>query len=159
MNLSVLRDFIRRIFCRGLLRNVIIRALSFNKSRAGDEVLRLNRLTGRLQLEWQARDIHSWDRDTPPQRQAELFCEQAIRDTDVAIGRLFQMLPEIEAISVRVVEPQDAKTVILSGTVVREDVFGPQLPSSPRMRLKMLGIRYHIVGGHLEPLNDTSVNS
>lgn len=154
MNLSVIWDFILRTFHRGVLRDVIIRALAFHKSSGGDDTLRLNRLTGRLELEWQARDIHSWDHDSPPQRQAELFCEQTISDTDVAIVRLFQMLPEVEAIAVRVVEPQGAKRVILSGTVAREDIFGSQLPSSPRMRLKVLGIRYQVVGGHLEPLDE-----
>jgi hypothetical protein len=154
MKRLVLRDLILRILGGGSLRKVIVRALAFTKSRVGDDTLRLNRLTGRLQLEWRARDVHPWDRDSGPQRQAELFCEQTISDTDVAIVRLFEMLPEIEAIAVRVVEPQAAKRVILSGTVARADIFGSQLPSSARMRLKMLGIRYHIVDRHLEPLDD-----
>jgi hypothetical protein len=158
MNLSIIREFILHISCRGVLRDLIIRALAFNKSSASDDTLRLNRLTGRLQLEWQAREIHSCDRDTSLQRQAELFCEQAIRDTDVAIVNLFQVLPEIEAIAVRVVEPHAAKRTILAGTVIREDVFASQLPSSPRMRLKMLGIRYQIVDGHLEALDEAPGN-
>jgi hypothetical protein len=153
----MMRDFILRIFWKGLLRNVITKALDVDNKpivHVTRDTLRLNRFTVRLQLEWRARDIHRWDRDSPPQRQAELFCEQTINDTDVAIFRLFEMLPEIEAIAVRVVEPEAAKCVILSGTVLREDLVRAELQSSPRMRLKLLGVCYRIVGGHLEPLDD-----
>ena len=65
-------------------------------------VLNSLRLSGHcLQLEWREREIHPWDRDLPPSRQGELFGEQALQDTDAALIRLFQRLPEIEQIEFR----------------------------------------------------------
>jgi hypothetical protein len=141
-----------RLLWPGFLEQVIRRALSTPGATGG--ALHLTRVTGRLHLEWQAREIHAWDRDMPAERQAELFCEQTIGDADAALTTLFRILPEIDAIVVQVVEPWPAGRVILAGTVLRETVLGSSLPSSPRMRLKMYGLRYEIVAGHLEPLDD-----
>ena len=138
------------------LRRMIATALRFG-ARGGlrDDQLRLHRISGQLHVEWAARAIHPWDRGLPSQRQDELFCDQTIRDTDVAIARLFDRLPEIEAIVVRVVEPHPAGRIILAGTVQRSDMMAIDLPPSPRMRLKLLGVRYNISGSRLEPLNET----
>jgi hypothetical protein len=75
------------------VRQIVRRALALRPRGAiANDVLNLNSLilSGHcLKLEWRARDIHPWDRDLPLAEQAELFCEQALQDTDVALIRLF----------------------------------------------------------------------
>jgi hypothetical protein len=142
-------------FWRGGIQPLVVKALKL-KPRGGiaDDVLLLNRVSGQLQLEWRARDVHPWDRDLPPGCQAELFLEQALRDTDAAILNLFQTLPEIEQIAIRVLDAQDSTKVILGGVVTREDALATDASASLRLRLRMLGIQYsRIVDGQLEPLS------
>ena len=106
---------------------------------------------------WRARDVHPWDRDLPPGCQAELFLEQTLRDTDAAILNLFQTLPEIEQIAIRVLDARDSTKVILGGVVTREDALATDASASLRLRLRMLGIQYsRIVDGQLEPLSNHS---
>jgi hypothetical protein len=102
-----------------------------------------------LQLEWHARDLHPWDRDLPAPRQAELFSQQALQDTDAALLRLFQRLPEVEQIEFQVLEPRHVGGVILTGVVDRESALDPEPPPSLRMRLHMLGVRYRMADDHL----------
>jgi hypothetical protein len=105
-----------------------------------------------VQLEWRARDIHPWDCDLPPSRQAEVFSEQALQDTDVALIRLFQRLPEIDQIEFHVLKPLPPDEVILTGVVDRAKVLDPERSPSLRMRLKMLGVHYEMADSHLVPL-------
>jgi hypothetical protein len=110
-----------------------------------NDVLRLKslRVSGQyLQLEWRARDVHPWDRDLPLSRQAELFSEQALKDTDAAIVRLFRMLPDIEEIKLQVVKPMSFGGVIFAGVVDRESALAPQPPPSLKQRLITLGVRF-----------------
>jgi hypothetical protein len=114
-----------------------------------NDVLVLNRLilSGHcLKLVWRARDIHPWDRDLLPAEQAELFSEQALQDTDVALIRLFRALSEIEQIEFQVLKPDGFGDVILAGVVDRERVLEPEQPLSLRMRLRMLGVTYQMAG-------------
>jgi len=117
------------------------------------DVLHLSGLSARLQVEWRTRDIHPWDRDMPPGRRGELFRDQAVRDTEAAILRLFDLLPDIDAIDVRVLEPHAPNRLILAGTVVRADALAAQALSSPAMRLAMMGVRCRTTDGRLEPLD------
>ena len=145
-------------FWHGGIQPLVLKALKL-KPRGGiaNDVLVLNRVSGQLQLEWRARDVHPWDRDLPPDRQTELFLEQALRDTDVAILKLFQTLPEIEQIAIRVFDAHDSTKVILEGMVTREDALATDTSGSLRLRLRMLGIQYsRIVDGQLEPLSTHS---
>jgi len=135
------------------IRRVVERALSL-APRGGvrNDVLRLKsfRISGHcLQLEWRARAVHPWDRDLSPSRQAELFSEQALRDTDQAIIRLFRMLPDIEEIKLQVVKPMSFGGVIFAGIVDRGSALAPQPPPSLRQRLISLGVRYKMGGDHL----------
>ena len=137
------------------LQRLVVKALKL-KPRGGvaNDVLVLNKVSGQLHLEWRARDVHPWDRDLPPGRQAELFLEQALQDTDAAILRLFQTLPEIDQIEIRVLDAYDSTKVILEGTVAREEALATDTSGSLRLRLRMLGVQYgRIVGDHLEPLS------
>jgi hypothetical protein len=153
-----------RTFCRLLMKKLIpslmrrgIRSL-VNRSLAlrprGGVVkdrLVLQKLSGQLQLEWHARAVHPWDRDLPPCRQVEAYFEQAVADTDLAIRRIFQRLPEIDVIEIRVLDAQDPTRIILAGVVTREDALAADLLYSPKMRLKMMGIQYaKIMGPCLE---------
>jgi hypothetical protein len=85
------------------VQQIVRRALALRpRCAVPNDVLILNNLilSGHcLKLEWRARDIHPWNRDLPLAEQAELFSEQALQDTDVALIRLFRGLPEIEQIA------------------------------------------------------------
>src|ERR1700721_1228987 len=76
-------------------------------------------LTTQLQIEWRARDIHPWDRGLlSPGQRTEAFLEQSLVDTEAAIYRLFEALPQVDAIAVRVLD-RKSETVIISGNVSR----------------------------------------
>ena len=137
---------------RGRLRRIVTRALALTpRGFIPHDVPRLNKLSAQLRVEWLTRDIHPWDRVLPLRRRAELFRDQASRDTDAAISRLFQILPDLAAIEIRVLEPHSPNRLVFAGTVVREDVLAARSVASPGMRLKLMGIRSHTTDGHLEP--------
>jgi len=137
---------------RGRLRRIVTRALALTpRGFIRHDVPRLNKLSAQLRVEWLTRDIHPWDRVLPLRRRAELFRDQASRDTDAAISRLFQILPDLDAIEIRVLEPHSPNRLVFAGTVVREDVLAARPVASPGMRLKLMGIRSHTTDGHLEP--------
>jgi hypothetical protein len=121
-----------------------------------NDVLELNKLSKvldqELQLEWRARDVHPWDCELSPPRQAELFCQQALHDTESALLRLFQRLPDIDQIDFRVLEPHTHDTIILAGSVEREEMLPACRSESIKWRLMMIGVRFILAGDHLEPL-------
>src|ERR1700685_346059 len=84
------------------VQQIVRRALALQpRGAVPNDVLTLHNLilSGHcLKLEWLARDIHPWNRDLPLAEQAELFSEQAMQDTEAALIRLFQGLPEVEQI-------------------------------------------------------------
>jgi hypothetical protein len=127
---------------RGRFRGLVRRALALTpRGFIRNDVLRLTRLSTRLRLEWRSRDIHPWDRTLPTGRQRALLEDQLLHDADAAIERLFAMLPDAEAIEVRVLEPEPPDRVALSGTVTREDAAATRSLPSVRMRLQMMGLR------------------
>ncbi|HYZ72375.1 MAG TPA: hypothetical protein VE641_04805 [Chthoniobacterales bacterium] len=151
---SIMKTLFASLFARGI-EPLLIKALAL-KPRGGvaNDKLVLSKVSGRLELEWHARDIHPWDRDLPACRQAELHFEQALRDADLAIQRVFRKLPEIERIEIRILDTHDSTKVILAGTVTREDAFAAGISSSSKMRLMMMGVRLgRIVGARVEPLS------
>jgi hypothetical protein len=140
----------------------------------------LTMVSGReLRLEWWARRVHPWDCDLPSARQSELFSQQALHDTETALVRLFRRLPEIDQITFRVLDPvasnqvlpaenaaRDAALVeskkfdpwvILAGNVKREDVLPVSSSESIKMRLLMMGVRFIMVGDHLEPFASSAL--
>ena len=99
-------------------------------------------LTGmqhRLEICWQARDVHPWDRHLPPAARHATFIEQALLDTEAAIARLFESLPEIDVIDFRVTAPRTDATM-LSGAVQRYDFYNVRPSPSVRMRLTEMGV-------------------
>lgn len=135
------------------VQQIVRRALTLRpRGAVPNDVLILNNLilSGHcLKLEWRARDIHPWNRDLPLAEQAELFGEQALQDTDVALIRLFRGLPEIEQIEFQVLKPDGFGDVILAGIVDRERALDPEQPLSLHMRLRMLGVTYQMADDHL----------
>jgi len=126
---------------RGCVRNDVLVVSKVNK--VSDQ---------ELQIEWWGRDVHPWDRDLPPSRQDELFSQQALQDTESAVLRLFQKLPDINQIDFRALAPSAAHRVILAGMVERDDIIDACRSQSIKMRLMMMGVRFLMAGGHLEPL-------
>jgi hypothetical protein len=113
--------------------------------------LKLKRLSNRLEIEWWARDIHPWDRNDSPDRRAWLFFRQCLADTEAAVMRLFQALPQVDVITLTVLE-RNSESVIMSGTVDR-CAAEPDAELSVGMRLWQRGIRYHSDGSQFEPLS------
>jgi hypothetical protein len=103
--------------------------------------LRLQKLSGRLEIQWQARDVHPWDRDDPAEKRAPAFVQQALADTESVISKLFETLPEVDVIDLKVIEPGSAGTII-EGTVERSAWSEKQPLRSVKMRLKGLGVHY-----------------
>ena len=110
----------------------------------------LSKLFTTMRVEWQARDIHPWDRDLSADRRAEMFVERSLNDTNAAIQRLFQTLPEVDVLEIRVLEPHSGAAII-AGTVSRDEALTISSPS-PGMRLKKLGVDYRLRNWHFEPL-------
>jgi hypothetical protein len=103
--------------------------------------LQLGQMQHRLEISWQAREIHPWDRHLPRDARQARFVEQSLLDTEAAIARLFEALPEVDLIDLCVTDPQSDAT-LLSGIVQRSDFQNvPQSPSV-RMRLTGMGVRF-----------------
>lgn len=105
--------------------------------------LSLERACNRLEIHWRARDVHPWDSDLSGKERESAFFHQLMDDTEAALLRLFERLPEIDEIEVRVLDIQ-TEGVLLSGTVSRTSLASPyDRISSVRMRLTFLGIHFH----------------
>jgi hypothetical protein len=110
------------------------------------DVLVLKSLSARLKVEWRTRDVHPWDRELSSERLSERFREQALEDTDAAIARCFELLPEVEEIEFHVLAPRAPDTVVLRGTVARGDAAAVRAIASPRMRLELMGVSCRLGG-------------
>jgi hypothetical protein len=147
-----LANMIRRLDAFRYLQK-IERALAVQRGEVRSDGMKLKQVRNRLEIEWCARDIHPWDRHDPPERRAMLFVRQSLNDTDAAITRLFEALPQADVIAVRVLEPT-TEEVILAGTVDRSAV-PPDTALSAGMRLWQRGITYHSDGWRFEPLESS----
>jgi hypothetical protein len=114
--------------------------------------LSLKHLENRLMVEWYARHIHPWSRflDIPDQQIEQMFAEQCLDDANAALERLFSAVPEAEIIDFKVVHPQSG-AVILVGSVTRKEVATVSA-ISVGMKLKKMGVKYHLSGWRFEPL-------
>ncbi len=129
----------------------IERALALNRrAEVRRDGLKLSKVSSSLEIEWYARDIHPWDRHDQPERRATLFVRQCLDDTDAAITRLFEALPQVDVIAVRVLE-RTTEEIILAGIVHRSSA-APDSALSAGMRLWQRGIMYHSDGWQFEPL-------
>jgi hypothetical protein len=112
--------------------------------------LKLLQACTKLEITWSARDIHPWDREDPPDRKAARLVDQSLEDAEAAIRRLFEALPEIDVITVSVVESGSDK-IIMAGTVHRSSMDKTAI--SVKMRLANWGLRFTLSGSHFEPLS------
>ena len=131
----------------------MIGALEVNR-RAGvrNDGLSLTRMRNRLEVEWQARDIHPWNQGVPPERAAREFVQQCLEDVDAAISRLFATLPETDEIVLRVLDPSSGNP-ILAGTVTRAEVAAVA-GKSLGMKLKSLGLVFRLANWRFESLGN-----
>jgi len=104
-----------------------------------------------FRIEWRARELHPWDSDLSLPVRTELFHEQALRDTETALCRLFAVFPDVAQIAFRVLEPAASNQVIAAGNVAREEFDAADRFPSLRMRLHMAGVRMATAGGQLAP--------
>jgi hypothetical protein len=133
------------------LRRKVIGALEVNR-RAGvrNDGLSLTSMRNRLEVEWQAREIHPWDQGLLPERTAQKFAQQCLEDVDAAISRLFATLPDTDEIVLRVLDPTSGDPIVV-GTVTRAEA-GAASAGSVGMKLKSLGLVYRLVNWQFEPL-------
>ena len=99
--------------------------------------LSLIRVRNRLEVRWRARDIHPWDAQAS--NRAQLFGEQLLSDTEAVILRLFNSLPQVDVIDLKVFVPT-SDTLIMAGVVHRSDLETARDLMSVRMRLQQMGV-------------------
>ena len=113
------------------------------------DVLDMTALSLRLRVEWQATDVHPWDRDLSEPQQAQLFARQCLEEVDAAITRLFERVPEMYVLELGVRDPR-SNAMIVSGVVHRDD-----LPGASRlaleMKLRTVGMKYQLFDRRFEP--------
>jgi hypothetical protein len=113
--------------------------------------LQLTSMCSSLEIEWRARDVHPWDRDSRRDERRAMLVSQTLTDTEAAISRLFDSLPYVDVLQVRVLGV-GSDTPILGGTVTRSSLEEVRDGLSIGMKLRELGITYHSEGLQFEPL-------
>ena len=149
-----LRDCLKHIFKtkpKHVIQRTVTRALSLTpRGGVAHDVLVVSKLSGQIQVEWIARDVHPWDCDLPEEQKSQLFLHQCLGDVDAAIARLFYELPEIDAIEVSVIHPI-SKAKLIEGTVSRAAVLSSS-DAPIGVRLSAMGLHFRRTNGGLEPL-------
>ena len=111
--------------------------------------LALRELCNRLEVSWEAREIHTWDVDLPAAEKDAAFVEQTLEDTEAAVLRIFERLPEVDVVDVKVIAPISGD-LLAFGSVARATLrTADARVRSVRMRLGALGIKYcSDIGGY-----------
>lgn len=152
-----MRQYLSSIFRRWeayLFQRRIGRALALQmRGEARKDGLTLYHVHAQLHVEWQARDVHPWDKALPAEGRATLFVKQTFADTDAALMRLFRTVPSAEIISLRVLRPRTGD-IIMSGEVHRSSM-ALRRPLSDRIWLGQLGVVFRLSGDYFEPLSAT----
>jgi hypothetical protein len=137
----------------------IQRALAVNLNQVRRDGLCVDGISLRLVISWRARSVHPWDSDLPPERKAPRLVEQTFTDTELALERLFAGLPEVAVIDLTVFETDSRKRAVwMRGSILRRE-FQTWRPSSAAMRLRLVGMKYNLVGSHFEPIDSFSSQS
>jgi hypothetical protein len=135
--LELLEKYLRK---HGFYRRRIEQALDLERrGEVRKDGLQLGEMQHRLEIRWRARGVHPWDRHLDREERHARFIEQALIDTEAAIARLFEALPEVDLIDLRVTHPGSDATM-LSGSVHRSDFDDRRLSPSVRMRLTEIGV-------------------
>jgi hypothetical protein len=150
---------IRRLICEAdgfRFQRGIEHALALNlRGEVREDGLTLSRVLSRLEIEWYARDIHPWDRDLPAEDRPYMFVQQCLSDTEAAISRLFERLPQVDTIDVRVLERR-LNMPIIAGTVSRSGLERNST-LSVGMRLMLSGLTFRLSGCYFDALNSADV--
>ena len=148
---------LRALFCRidgRRYRRSIEHALALNlRGEVRNDGLTLAKAATSLEIEWYARDIHPWDRNRnlSAVEKEHLFLDQCLADTEAAILRLLQLLPQVDSLNVRVLEPT-SKATIIAGSIYRSTLeTNDRL--SVGMRLRLSGVTFRLSGWQFEPLH------
>ncbi len=137
--LKLLETYLRK---HGWYRRRIEQALNLERrGEARKDGLQLCAMRHRLEIRWQARNVHPWDRHLPRDVRHARFIEQALMDTEAAIARLFEASPELDVMDLCVTHPESDATM-LSGTVQRSDFQNAGSSPSVRMRLMEMGVMF-----------------
>jgi hypothetical protein len=115
------------------------------------------RISNHLEIEWTARKIHPWDRGQSSNSDFA-FLDQTLADTDAALARLFEALPLIDAVVLRIFDPVSGAAII-AGTVYRSAISEVNGNVSVRMRLNRWGLKFRSTGLCLEPLETDGIPS
>lgn len=146
--LSRLSDF----YTHHIFRQKIDRALSLHqRGEARRDGLRLESARTTLHIGWIARNVHPWDSTLPRERLEQLFAQQCLADTEAAVSRLFNEVPVLDAIEVKVRKDQGGPALML-GIVKRSEV-GLCSSQSIAMKLRSLGLRFRLHNLRLEPID------
>jgi len=129
------------------------RALALNRrGEARKDGLPLVEVSMSLKVKWRVRGLHPWDHDLAKDKAALRFIEQALFDTESALHRLFAANPEVGSIDFEVLERKPTSDrVIIAGVVERKE-FAERDSPAIGMRLRSVGVNYHIVDARFEPL-------
>ena len=110
-----------------------------NRGEVRRDGLTLIHASHHLEIEWRAREVHPWDRASESKQREFLLAEQSMADTDGALSRLFNELPEVDVIEFSVTHP-DSGLRILNGTVERACQMPCTRNVSARTRLWRRGV-------------------
>jgi hypothetical protein len=154
--LRVLEPFLRKWDSRRYQRNVK-RALALHlRGEVRRDGLTPIGVTTHVDIQWHARDIHPWDHDLLSQTQRALaYVQQSLSDTEAAICRLFEALPQVDVVTVKVLDRTEER-VIISGSVSRLDFAARDEHFAIGMRLLYLGLSYHSSGDLFEPIEEST---
>jgi hypothetical protein len=139
-------ELLERYLCKhGWYRRRIEQALDLERrGEVRKDGLQLGEMQHRLEIRWRARGVHPWDRHLPRDERHARFIEQALIDTEAAVARLFEALPEVDLIQLCVTDPGSDATM-LSGAVHRCDFQIVRPSPSVRMRLMEIGVSFESV--------------
>jgi hypothetical protein len=157
--LQILEALFRKMDGRRYKRN-IRRALALHlRGEVRADGLTPIRVATHFDIEWHARDVHPWDRGLlSPAQRAEAFVQQSLTDTEAAICRLFEALPQVDVLAVKVLDRR-SESVIISGSVSRLDFAARDEQLSMGMRLRYLGLVFHSSGLLFEPIEEHHTSS
>lgn len=118
--------------------------------------LRFSRLDWRFdgaECHWIARQPDPWDVDLQADIRVGQESLQALKDAIVIREILFLALPEVHRARLRAyrLSPREPCELIIAGDVTREKEAGPDTVSVA-MRAKLLGFKFSMEAGVLEPL-------
>jgi len=123
-----------------------------SRGEARKDGLKLISARTRLDITWAARAVHPWDQHGSREQTGAQFVRQALKDAEFTIMRLFNSLPDIDEITVTVLESGWDDKIIMAGTVHRASLN--ETAASVKMRLMSWGIRFTLAGSYFEPVSN-----